>query len=1088
MRSRLHEYRIIYSSILCLAASFQTVTGQNSESGRYPVYNFSPIEYEAVEQNWCATQDPRGIMYFGNNQGVLEYDGENWNLIPTETGSPVKSIAVDENGRIFLGSIGEFGYLIPDSIGRFDYYRLSDKLEEEYQDFSEIWETHLTKNGIVFQSYNQLFIWNGDSLRVIPSEDQMHESFYVRNRLFIRYRHSGLGYLSGDKILPLNGGKIFTEISIYGMLELTDGGILIVTEQDGFYKLEIPDENPDRAKIKKIKTKNDLLFSNVAIFNALRINPNRISLGTWGFGTIIIDSLYNIIAIIDKDAGLQDPIVQGQYIDASGKLWLALSSGISRVEVQTPLTQFSDDEGLTGTIQAITRSNGKIYATTNMGLFYMDHEFYDPDISQFTRPVFNRVETIEGECWNMITFRNEEDAALLVATNINLTELTNDNVNDEVLVGYIYSLYQSKLDPNRVYVGLESGLTSIYRKDGRWEQEGYITEIKEKITSLSEDHVGNLWMGTDDEGVLKLNIKSFEGTRINEYTITRYHQEEGLPVGPCIVSQFKGPPTIATNKGLYKFNLIDETFRPDSGYGIQFADGSLYIHRISESPEPEIWMETYNESAEEFRYGVGYLKEIEPNVYTWIGDPFKRLSETVVHAIYRENDGIVWLGGSLGLFRYEMDLPTETQKDYNAFIRGVELGSGELMFGGTYSDRRNIQSMIQQGSLKPVLPFRDNSLVFNYSAQPGEDESFTRYSYFLEGNDRDWSGWIPEVKKEYTNLREGKYVFRVRAKNVYGHISNEATYEFSILAPWYRKWYAYISYVLIAIVVVYLIVKVYTRQLRQIIRERTAEVVAQKEVIEEKNKDIMDSILYAKKIQQALLPPEDDLGKLDLEGFIFFLPRDVVSGDFYWLAKQDGKIITVAADCTGHGVPGAFMSMLGVAFLNNIVEVKGIIKASDILNELRSEVITALKQKGHEGEQKDGMDVALHIIDYDKMTIEFAGANNSLVLIRDNNIIHVKADRMPIGIHERAKESFKNHVMDAKKGDVLYTFSDGFQDQFGGPENKKFLAKNLRELFLEIHQKPMVEQKITLEKVFYDWISSYEAVQIDDVIIIGIRI
>ncbi|MFC2116946.1 SpoIIE family protein phosphatase, partial [Bacteroidota bacterium] len=555
---------------------------------------------------------------------------------------------------------------------------------------------------------------------------------------------------------------------------------------------------------------------------------------------------------------------------------------------------------------------------------------------------------------------------------------------------------------------------------------------------------------------------------------------------PFIISQFKGPPTLATNEGLFKFNLHDESFKADSTYGDQFANDRYHIHRISEFSEPEIWMITRDNV--ELTYEIGYLQEKGSNLYEWNSEPFNRLSEVLIHSILQEPGGIVWLGGSQGLYRFQMDVSRDYKKDYNAYIRGVELSSGKPIFSGTYMDERNVQSLLQPGHLKLILPYVENSLVFNYSAQPGEDESFTRYSYFLEGNDKTWSEWTDETYRTYTNLHEGKYIFRVKARNIYGHISREATYEFTILAPWYRMWWAYVLYVILAAVIVYTIVIVYTRQLREIIRERTAEVVAQKEVIEEKNQDIMASIQYAEKIQRALLPPEDDLGKLDLDGFILFLPRDVVSGDFYWLAKHDGKIITVAADCTGHGVPGAFMSMLGVAFLNNIVGAQGIVKASDILNELRAEVIAALKQKGHEGEQKDGMDLALHVIDYEKMTIEFAGANNPLILIRNNELIQVKADRMPIGIHERADQSFENQLMEAHKGDVLYTFSDGFQDQFGGPNNKKFMIKKMKELLLEIHQKPMEEQKEILERTFNDWIVPYNTEQIDDVIVIGVRI
>ncbi|MCK4920950.1 MAG: SpoIIE family protein phosphatase [Bacteroidales bacterium] len=1087
MRNKGFVYHVYLLLVISLITMPRYVVAQFAESGQYPIYNFSPNEYNALGQNWCAVQDQRGIMYFGNNQGVLEYDGENWTLIPPVDGAPIKSMAIDKNNRVFFGSVNEFGYLVPDSLGNLNYYLLSNQLDEEYQNFNEIWETHVTDNGIVFQSYHYLFIWENDSLSVIHSEEEMHESYCVGGRLLISFSESGLGYLEDNRINPINQTGVSYSSSIYGMVEIASNKILIITDMDGLYQLQFVKDNPGQVLIEKIKTKNDQLFSNIEIYNAIRIDPNRISIGTWGYGSIIIDSLYNIVTIIDKDAGLQDQIVQGQATDESGNLWLALSSGLSRVEIHSDVTQFGDIDGIDGTIQSITRFNNRIYVATNVGLFFMDNKFYNADISNYKQPVFKPIEGIEIECWDMITYKSGNDEVLLVATNSNVFELSRDHKIKKVMDDYVFKIYQSKADSSRVYIGLESGLTSIYRKDGKWEQEEYISEIEEMITNLSEDHMGNLWMGTQEEGVLKMHIQNFEEKRIGEYIISRYNEDQGLPRGPFIVSQFKGPPTVATNEGLFKFNLNEDSFKPDSVYGKQFADGSLYIHRITEFSEPEIWMVTFSETAE-YKYIVGYLSEYEPNSYKWISEPFIRLSEELIHGIFQEPGGVVWLGGSQGLFRYQMDTSSNYQQNFNSYIRGVELSDGSPVFNGSYMNDANIPTLQQPEWLKITLPYRNNSLVFNYSSLSGDDESFNRYSYFLDGNDYDWSEWTTETYRPYTNLREGPYAFRVKARNIYGHVSNEAIYEFTILAPWYRKWWAYTLYIFLAAIVVYTIVKVYTRQLREIIRERTAEVVSQKEVIEEKNKDIMDSIQYAEKIQRAMLPPEDDLARLGVDGFILFLPRDVVSGDFYWLAKQDGKIITVAADCTGHGVPGAFMSMLGVAFLNNIVGVQGIVKASEILNELRSEVIAALKQKGYAGEQKDGMDLALHIIDYDKMTLEFSGANNPLILIRDNELIQVKGDRMPIGIHELADQSFENHELEAIKGDVLYTFSDGYQDQFGGPKNKKFMIKKMKELLVEIHQKPMGEQKEILEKAFYDWTVPYDTEQVDDIIVIGIRI
>ncbi len=1074
--------------ILCLVLFPALVNAQWEQAGEYPVFNFSPKAYNALQQNWCILEDHRGIMYFGNNQGVLEYDGADWNIIKPRYDDRIRSIDIDREGRIYIGSVNDFGYLVPDSIGQMGYASLADELDSLQGDFGDVWKTFVSKRGIIFQTQHYLFIYQDGSIITIPSEQEIHESFYTSGDLYLNFSESGLHRLVGDKFIALPEGGIFSEKYIYGMLELSPGRVIIATETDGFYLLESKGSFTDRGRISKIKTSEDELFAAAEIYNIIRLDSSRISIGTWGLGAIIIDTSFQILSIIDKGTGLQDEIVQGQYADPSGNLWLALSNGISRVETGAALTRFSDYRGLTGSVKSITRFDNTLYAATNTGLYNIDKKHYNKDLTDFARSYFTPVDRIDFECWDMITYRHNDEEILLVITNDYIMEVGKNNKTQFLFNEYANTIHQSKLDPNRVFVGLESGLMSIYRKAGKWINEGYIEGIDEWIDNLSEDHMGNLWAGTQDEGILRLHIQNFKADGLlGEYSVSRFGEEQGLPKGPFIISQFRGPVTVATNTGLYKYIMQEERFEPDSSYGTEFADGTYYIHRITEYSKPEIWMVTYNEQAE-YKFGVGYLHEREPYTYDWVNEPFKLLGEEATHAIFQDDDGIVWFGGAAGVSRFDPNVQKDYQREYKAYIRRIEFSEGGNVFGGTYFDQENIPSLEQVFALKPILPYSKNSMVFHYAAQPGEDESFMRYSYFLEGNDKDWSEWTPETKKEYTNLHERKYLFRVKARNIYDQESIEANYEFTILAPWYRKWWAYMLYVLIASAIVYIIVKVYTRQLREIIRERTAEVVEQKEVIEEKNKDIMDSIQYAKKIQRALLPPEDDMGKLDLDGFILFLPRDVVSGDFYWLHRRDGKIITVAADSTGHGVPGAFMSMLGVAFLNNIVSEGSTLNAGEILDELRAEVIAALKQKGHEGEQKDGMDLALHIIDQENMKIEFAGANNSLIIIRDNELIQFKADRMPIGIHERADQPFTNHEIDAVSGDVLYTFSDGFQDQFGGEKNKKYMIKRLKELFLKIHQEPMEKQKEILLKEFNDWIVPYDTEQVDDVIIIGVRI
>lgn len=251
-------------------------------------------------------------------------------------------------------------------------------------------------------------------------------------------------------------------------------------------------------------------------------------------------------------------------------------------------------------------------------------------------------------------------------------------------------------------------------------------------------------------------------------------------------------------------------------------------------------------------------------------------------------------------------------------------------------------------------------------------------------------------------------------------------------------------------------------------------------------KQITDSIEYASRIQTAVLPPAEFISGIIPEHFILYKPRDIVSGDFYWISQKEGKTIVAAVDCTGHGVPGAFMSMLGFAFLNEIVNKDLELKPNIILNNLREYIKESLHQTGQENEAKDGMDIALCVIDQQSDTLQFSGAYNSLLLIRNNEIITLKADRMPIGIHLSEKKSFTNHEITTQKGDNIYIFSDGYIDQFGGKDDRKFKIKPFKELLLSIQGKAMSEQKKILEKRYSEWKGNHE--QIDDVLVIGVHL
>ena len=459
----------------------------------------------------------------------------------------------------------------------------------------------------------------------------------------------------------------------------------------------------------------------------------------------------------------------------------------------------------------------------------------------------------------------------------------------------------------------------------------------------------------------------------------------------------------------------------------------------------------------------------------------------------------------------------------------------------------------QTDDIIPVLDYKQNGLHFVFFSPYYNKEEKIQYSYILEGNDDEWSKWSEQNFAYKNNLYEGDYTFKVKSKNIYGEISEIAQFKVKILPPWYRSIWMYILYAIVGIALIILIVYLNSRrlikeklQLEQIVKERTAEVVEkkseieaqrdeivaqrdlvmeQKEQIEHIHEEITDSIHYAKRIQRAILPNEEHVNAAVPEHFILFKPKDIVSGDYYWssVLKSEnkinknfiGKLVITAADCTGHGVPGAFMSMLGVSFLNEIVNEKKVDRPDLILNMMRENVISSLQQKGAEGEQKDGMDMSLCVIDIEQMKLQYSGANNPIYIIRNNNLPEVvpinedaetkeiesdkyrlkeiKADKMPIAIYV-VMNDFKLNEIDLLPGDSIYMFSDGYPDQFGGPKGKKFKYKPFKQLLLDIQELPMSEQKKILDERIEEWKSTknintgIEAEQIDDIVVIGIKI
>lgn len=256
------------------------------------------------------------------------------------------------------------------------------------------------------------------------------------------------------------------------------------------------------------------------------------------------------------------------------------------------------------------------------------------------------------------------------------------------------------------------------------------------------------------------------------------------------------------------------------------------------------------------------------------------------------------------------------------------------------------------------------------------------------------------------------------------------------------------------------------------------------EIQRQKNR-IAESLQYARVIQKAVLPTEEQVKNIFPNNFVLLLPKDILSGDFYWVHKKGKQICFAVADCTGHGVPGAMMSVMGISFLNELVAKTCDFKANRLLNQLREKVMKALGQTGAGDVSEDGMDIALCIIDEDNETLQFSGAYNPLYIVRNGKLIILSPDHMPVGVHIMEEKSFTNHEIKLEEDDIIYLFSDGYPDQVGGPKNKKFMYNNFRDLILNIHKNPMEKQKEILKSTLAEWMGTRK--QIDDILIMGVK-
>ena len=1109
---------IIILPVICVLASVSLLAQPN----RYGVPLISNYPYYTTggsEQNWCITQDHRGVVYVGNHdKGVLEYDGVEWRTIPVPNNVPVRSMVTGDNGVVYVGVVGDFGILEPDASGKLQFHSLCDStLRSQFPDII-VWKTYFDEGKVHFCTFPGIFVYDPskDNMAILETPENSFLSFIVDHSLYNSNWQFGLMQFDGDAFVTLQGGGFFREMTITGLERFDNNQLLVSTMYSGIYLLDPETGTLNESFVEKALM-DELRSAGIPY---MQILDDNILVCTFDNGLYILDRNGEVKEIISETEGLIEKTISQVYTDerfkGAGPLWIAHWEGVSKVEANNPFRLFTESSGFENLITDITSFSGRLFVSTMGGLFYKSSSSSSTrflPVSDIQKPIQD-LQVLEPVPGKSLLLASADQEVFVIDEKMKVTTIGDRMINppetseDLEQIGGRYILPDPER-PDVIYTGYTQAVGLQYFR-GRWREIFRFRDSHEEIYHMVKDKYGYLWIASPQQ-VIQLDISLSQ-----EATMKSFSSEDGLPADEENVV-FLNPETeevlVGTRDGFYRFNYFLDTFVPDSIFDNVLPPGTNTIQRIHRDQGGDYWFSFENQ----YRGWTELLARKEGDHFQVISEkPFQRLPNASVDVFYDDGENGIWFSKSDELYHFDKTFSRNDTLPFRTLIRKVAINNGDSVIynGANFINNHHggySIHLFQEEDTQPYIKYRFNNIEFQWAAPYFEQEDQLQYSYKLGGFSEEWSEWHGVTFKEFTNLKYGRYTLYVKALNVYGDESQPARYSFVIARPWYASIPAIIAYILLSGLLVYIIIKLYTRRLKQenlrlegIIEERTAEIRKQKE-------ELTDSIEYASRIQRALLPSDRLMDDHNIEHFILFRPRDIVSGDFYWMGSKNDKVLIVAADCTGHGVPGAFMSMLGMTFLDEIVIKSEITNTDEIMEALRDQVIASLEQSGKSQEEavKDGMDLAMISVDMNTRKIQYSGAYNPLYLVRklkrsektklkdgeelelprgsihddEHLLIQIRADQMPIGVSEKDMRFSATTLRD--EGFNIYMFSDGFLDQFGGPQGKKFMSKNFKKLLLELQSTPLRDQGAALEKVLLGWMG--EISQIDDILVMGLR-
>lgn len=818
-------FHIFILSIIC-SISLETLYAQ-SNIGLPIIKNYPKEVYNAGLQNWEIQQDKFGKMYFANNEGLLTFDGANWHIVKVDNRTIVHSILIDGE-RIYVGSQGDFGYFQPNTKGILQYFSLKNLIPTKHQNFADVWDIIKVNGQIIFRTSNKIFRYNG---KIYLLDDNKTFEFLKteKGRNYLNDSKNGLSVINkNNTIQALPNTEILKDKVVTSILSLNQDNLLITTLKNGIFQF-------DGKNLTKLQLHDNNLIEQNRINCAVKIDSERIAIGTITGGLFIINTSGKVLQHIDIHEGLQSNDILDLFKDGAGNLWLALSNGIDYVEISSPFSIIEPDGDLRGTGYGVKIHQDKIYFGTSNGLYATDWQtYYNP----FDTEPFQLVNNTKGQVWGLNIHQNElllghhegtfriEDYQAIQLSNLpgTWTSIPLQNFNNQILEGNY------------------NGLNLYNFKNGHWQFQHKIDNmINESCRIMAQDNQGNIWIAHPYRGVYKITLDA-DNQKVK--SIKLYNSKDGFPSDLYIhVFKIGDGLVFAAERGIYEYNPEEDKFELSEMWAERFAPNSR-TQQLIEDKKKNIWFVNDGE------VGVFWMKDFGLEKRVKKQQMFPQLKNRLVAGfehIYPYDDENVFFPLERGFIHFNPEKYGVLDSLFHVHLQQIKLGDSTIVFGGWQSEDWQ----------KPLFKYFQNSFTFTYAASDFSDFYDTEFQYLLEGLDADWSNWTTKTLKEYTNLPVGKYVFKVRAKNANGQITEIKTFEFEIAPPWYASTTARIIYIFSILGILFSLIFIPRRKYKQekaILQEEQEKTLQEKAA--EHQKIVAQNEAAISKLQQEKLKAE----------------------------------------------------------------------------------------------------------------------------------------------------------------------------------------------------------------------------------------